>query len=496
MIILFVALFGSFLFRSYAVEDPDFGWHLQTGKLILEKGIPITDPFSYTMPSYYFVDHEWLSDVLIFKAYEWGELIPLHLFFAVTALGALLVLLLSTEKRRGGIVVFLAGGTLLEFIGIRMQVLTWFFLALLCSLLYNQDLWKKYRFAVPFLFLLWANLHGGFAIGLIVLAIMLVGRFIEERNFRWSDYLILIVSGIATCINPYGYHLWGEVVKSVTDTSLRWTIQEWYPAIYFTNIAFWIYFMVSGLLVFRYRKKFSITILFLYVFLLFSGLASMRNLPIFVIVSFYPTVKAISYLAQEAAKFQYGRDRFGKSYTIFFIMSLCLFLPQVIMFFYSVLSQGPNPSGYPHETVRYLRQHMPTGNIFASYDIGGFLIWQLPEKKVFIDGRMPSWKNESASTSESTYAFADYRSILSNKLSFAEISDKYGIDTVLFPVDQTERKTFQLLGFNVEKSAFLKRFFTNELSFSYLLPQLKVLGWREVYRDKQMIIFQKPDKGS
>src|SRR3989337_506611 len=39
--------------------DPDFGWHVTMGRLISENGIPKTDPFSYTMTSFPFVDHEW-----------------------------------------------------------------------------------------------------------------------------------------------------------------------------------------------------------------------------------------------------------------------------------------------------------------------------------------------------------------------------------------------------------------------------------------------------
>src|SRR4051794_140107 len=46
--------------------DPDFGWHLRTGQYILSHGIPKTDPFSYTMPNFPFVDHAWLTDIALF----------------------------------------------------------------------------------------------------------------------------------------------------------------------------------------------------------------------------------------------------------------------------------------------------------------------------------------------------------------------------------------------------------------------------------------------
>ena len=47
---------------------------------------------------------------------------------------------------------------------------------------------------------------------------------------------------------------------------------------------------------------------------------------------------------------------------------------------------------YPLGAVKYLHENPIEGNMFNEYNWGGFLIWQYPEKKVFIDGRMPSWK--------------------------------------------------------------------------------------------------------
>jgi hypothetical protein len=69
--------------------DHDFGWHIRMGQLILAKGIPATDPFSYTMPSYPFVDHEWLADILLVQLYPiigYPGLGVIYTFIAVAAL--------------------------------------------------------------------------------------------------------------------------------------------------------------------------------------------------------------------------------------------------------------------------------------------------------------------------------------------------------------------------------------------------------------------------
>jgi hypothetical protein len=299
------------------------------------------------------------------------------------------------------------------------------------------------------------------------------------------------LSFIATLCNPYGYHLWIEVARTVTDSGLHWEIQEWYPVVYFTDIAFWIYLAISLFLVIRYWKKFSVTILGIYIFLFVAGLSSVRNVPLFVIVSFYPTLQGCNYLYEEAGKYLYGKERFLRGYIFFSIVAMCFYLPQLGVFTYSVIKYGGSQNSYPAGAVAYLKTHLPKGNIFSSYGWGGYLIWQLPEKKVFIDGRMPSWHNPGAPSNESTYAFGDYMNILENKKSFALISKKYDIDTLLIsPSDLNEQHLF-IFGSDVQNNPLFKNFLIPNLTFVPVAAQIKAMGWKKVYQDKEAIVFEK-----
>src|SRR3989344_3864269 len=51
--------------RAIVFLDPDFGWRLKSGELILKTGIQYKDPFSYTMPSFPYVDHAWLQSLTL-----------------------------------------------------------------------------------------------------------------------------------------------------------------------------------------------------------------------------------------------------------------------------------------------------------------------------------------------------------------------------------------------------------------------------------------------
>ena len=490
--ILFVFYFAFFVFRSAIVQDPDFGWHLQFGRLVASTHtIPITDPYSYSMPSYHFVNHEWGMDILVSSIYDQFGIWPLFVGFSLFGIATLFVVCKGSDKRLLAVPVFLAGGTLFDFVGVRPQNISLLFLAILSMILYQKNIWQRYRFLLPLLFLIWANLHGGFAIGLVILGIFIFGQMLEKRQFEKKDGLVFFLSLFATLINPYGYHLWIEVAKSAGDPTLRLFIQEWYPAIYFENTAFWIYATLSVFLTIRYYRRFPFTILVLYGFLFICAMTAIRNIPVFVILSFYPTMQGTRYLFEEAGKHIYGKDRFIAGYYAFFIVCLFFFLPQLAIFTARILVLHDGQGSYPTGAVSYLRQHPPIGQIFSNYDWGGYLIWQLPGKKVFIDGRMPSWRNPNALANESSYAFGEYQSMLENNLSFAQVSKKYGIGTLLISPNDEKIERQMVFGIDVEKNSFLKGFVRLSLSFAPVVAQVKKMGWREVYHDQNSIVYEK-----
>jgi len=490
-VLLFVLLFAAFFIRGSVTQDPDFGWHIQAGNNILSNGIPHKDPFSYSMPSYPFVDHEWATNVwwsIVFNA--WG-MTPLLIGMTFLAVISLLLQTRKLDKKWIGILLFLAGGTLFDFVGVRTQVLSWFFLSVLLCIVYQKQLWDKWRYFLPLLFIIWANSHGGFGIGIGVLGIVLLGKSIEKKERLKESAVLLSLCLLATFINPFGVRLWWEFWMQLSDTQLHWAISEWYPAIYFSNIAFWIYWAISIFLVIRFRKKYTLTELFLYCFFLLAAFSSMRNIPLWIIVSFAMTVKGVSFLYQEAGKHEYGADRFRVAYIFFSFVAFVFFLPQLGGFFYGLYTSRGNVSFYPAAAVGYLHKHVPTQQIFSAYDWGGYLIWQLPEKRVFIDGRMPSWRWQANIPGESNYAFYEYRAVLSGQEAFTPFVEKYHIDTLLVPVSQLAPPDTKLLGFTIEKNNPLHFLLISFKSFYMVVNEAKRAGWKEVYHDQTAVIYEK-----
>ncbi len=478
------------IMKGIVGQDPDFGWHLQAGNHILQKGIPFTDPFSYSMPSYPFVDHEWLTNVLwtiIFT--HWGN-VPLLIISILLAVGSLLMLFFISDKKWALMPLVIGGITFFDFFGVRTQLITWFFLSVLISVLFQKKLWKTWRYGLPLLFLLWANLHGGFGIGLGVLGIVLVGKMFEEKKQIGERCLILVLCVGATLINPFGIRLWWEFMQQLTDTQLRWSIEEWSPAFTFTNIASWGYLLLSVFLVIRYRLKYTRTELFLYFFLLIEALSSVRNIPIWIIIAFPFTVRGFSSLYQEASAYLDGGRRFKIAYRFFSIVLVSMFVIQSGAYFYVIYQARMSPVIYPEQAVIYLHNHLPREQVFSTYNWGGYLIWQLPEKKVFIDGRMPSWRWHANIPHESNYAFDEYKSVMIGQIPFSVFIAKYHITTLLIPKASIVPPQKKFLGFVINKSALLRKLFYSWNSFYLVVGEAKQLGWKEVYSDDTAIIYQ------
>ena len=465
--------------------DPDFGWHIKMGKFILKSGIPQTDPFSYTMPSYPFVDHEWLINILLFLGFEklgWVYLVIIFNLFAISSI--LVVSKFNFRNKFFALSFILSSGVLFGSVGIRTQVISWLLFAILSMLLLNKHLWQKFKFFIPLLFLVWANLHGSFFLGPFILFMFLVTKTITERKIDASDLGVFIFSFLATFLNPYGWRIYWEVFMQLSDSSLRWNIIEWMPAFFSYSPIVWIYIPVSLALFYKYRKSFSLFEKIIYSLLFAAALASVRNLPLWAIFSVPIFIKSLELLKKEAEKYKFGIERFNKSY--FFLLGLSFFA-----FIFPIVIDIPGVSAisekrfYPEKAISYLKENESQGQILSEYGWGGYLIWKYPQKKVFIDGRMPSWRRSSSPRAESNYALKEYKALMNGDISLKIEAQKYNIDTILLPnYKESEgnkiERMLKKLELRLEK----------EGSYGNIYKQIKKEGWKLIYEDETSLVYR------
>jgi hypothetical protein len=414
-------------FALQPLTEPDFGWHLRTGLDVLHHGLPLsqTDPYSHTMPDWAWVEHAWLSDVLMAGIYSVFGALGIILFFAAVTMCAWLLgaAVASRGPTFSRLACALSLWVALPYLGARTQLVTLLGIALLAWIVKRwQDGKRSVRWWIPPLFLLWANLHGGFVAGLMVLGLVFVttviAKWLSNRGLvssgRWDERLlsgkdlwwlavIAVVSAAITLVNPYGWRLHAEIVGSLSNRFMLETLQEWQP-LSMTGVAgrrYVLYLLVLGIgMALWYRKVEPVRWVIGGVFLAFS-FRHMRNIPFFLMVSLPFCVDVL------AGAYERLSRRWPMTGATVKQAGLAAAVLTAGMLWWlgsehvdRVVLSGTNPAeffrttSYPIEAVEWIRAHHDQAGerLYNDYAYGGFLLWWLPDTKIFIDGRMPAWQ--------------------------------------------------------------------------------------------------------
>jgi len=158
---------------SLVTADPDLWGHIHFGQSMLDQGgLHTSDPYSYTAQGYRWINHEWLMEILF--AFIYGALDSTGLIFFKTLLGVWIIHLLSSIHFRRSqnvtvylVLFFLAIPVMAPGFMTRPHLATFLCLTLLMVALHKffdgNHLSLRW---LPFLFVIWANSHGGVVAGL------------------------------------------------------------------------------------------------------------------------------------------------------------------------------------------------------------------------------------------------------------------------------------------------------------------------------------------
>ena len=439
------------------------------------------------MSSYPMVSHEWLIDVMTFLFHsKFGYEM---LAFIYTFLVFLVVLILfkifsqikksDSKKLPSAIIILLFCSVIISFTGVRPQVVGWVFFVYLIKVLFYSE--KKAVWKLPFIFFIWGNMHGSFSAGLLAFAITIFARILSARKLDSLLISIFLLSALSTLINPYGIGTWKEVWTSVTDNSLRWRIGEWMPGIFSFNPGIIMITTLTATLIFRYKRRFAPDKLSIFIIFLLLGVSSARHLPLLILVASTLLYQGLAYFSEEFKAKKEILRRFNVVLKWAVILSLIIFVYSWYEAF-KIVQKVSLYSFYPKSAVEYLSHNLTEGNMFSMYGWGGYLMWKLPEKKVFIDGRMPSWRWNTNLENESNYAMQEYIAIFTGGISFEEVSEKYDIDIALLSLQKPNESWLS----NRIKQLVKKQ----DVRFS-LIEELNRLKWRKTYEDEVAVIYQK-----
>ncbi|MGE5568074.1 MAG: hypothetical protein ACM3S5_03460, partial [Rhodospirillales bacterium] len=302
MILVFSRLEGA----KHLLSDGDTGWHIRAGDWILQNGrVPDRDIFSYTKPNEPWFAWEWLWDVIFSWLHAtWGMAAVVVTSLIVLSVTSALLYRLVRRKCSNVLiaigVVFLANAASTIHWLARPHLFTLLFLVVFYSLLERvRDGRTRLLWFLPPLTIVWANLHGGFFVGIVLIGMYAAGELAswlfeadsEARRAalaRSKPYLVTAAAcAAASLINPYFYQLHVHIYRYLTDPYHFRHISEFqslsfqHPvALYFEpGLALAVVAAVWNL----YHKRFAYA-------LILTGfghlaLMSARNIPIFMLLA-------------------------------------------------------------------------------------------------------------------------------------------------------------------------------------------------------------------
>ncbi|MBI5101342.1 MAG: hypothetical protein HZB33_05855 [Nitrospirae bacterium] len=455
-----VLICASTVFLLKPISDNDFFWHLKTGQWIWEHGgLPDHDVFSYTVPAdltesaRFILTSYWLSQVSLYAVFLLGEMTGI-VFLRFILMAALLFVMFrrwkGDETLRAALLALFSVAILKFYFFERPQVLSLLFFAMLLCLLEKIKTAAlpgpgkipatfQYRPAVStaLLMLVWANSHGGHSLGQVTLLLFIVMEAVKflHPSLRPMDkmgYASLLAAGAAglacSFINPNTYNALG--FSLITNVGAAYNpIQEYSSLPEF--------FSMSGA-----------GVVLLYYFLMALAVVLFAASPKKTDIAEAALLAGIGYYSFMHARFAgffpiavlpfFGRRLSGDRIIRW---SKVLLVPLAVfaaVFFaheewslaLSTAKEGRWISSrrFPVEAADFILANSLPGNMYNSYDWGGYLIWRLaPERKVFIDGRN---LDASVSLQAELIGMAD-ASLVSGQRMWMKLLQRYGVTYII-----------------------------------------------------------------
>jgi hypothetical protein len=449
------------------ILDTDFWWHLKTGEYIVNtQTLPVPDPFAWTTAKAplaypgeqqtrrFNLTHEWLAQVLMYMAWRGGGFPGIVAVRAISLTLVCAVVGLICARRSGSFLGGLAGAlacasVLSTFALDRPYQITFLFLSLTLAVLE----FRRFLWGLPALFLIWANCHGGYFLGFVVLGAYCAESLWQRRNDRML-WLVTAASIAISTINPNGLAIFRTLLE-YRASYMQGRLLEWSRPPFWPPAAWSILLAAALVLMLLQRSKVRLGDWLLLAAFTAAALSALRN------TAFIGILAPV--LIAGAWPWRRPFPGFARVLSPAILLAAVAALPIIGGYFQFRAADWKYPAG----AADFLQAHQVSAPLFNTYEHGGYLIWRLaPREQVFIDGR---------ALSESL--FMDYARILYNhddndgQPSGEQLLDRYGVGTIVM-------NTFEPATGNVYI-----------LAPALADPAQKT--WKLVYSDAQSVVFMR-----
>ncbi|NOJ41723.1 hypothetical protein [Bradyrhizobium australiense] len=409
------------------LNDSDTYWQIAVGQWILDHhALPRVDIYSFTRAGEPWTSSSWLAQVLYAVSYNlagWtGPVVVAAVCIAATF--ALFAHILGRRVPAAYAVAVAIAALVLSmghFLARPHVLVLPIMLAWAHGLMSASERGEAPSPWLLPLIAFWANLHGGFVFGLVLVgAFALDALWNAERArqkplaLRWAAFGFSAL--VACCATPYG---WGSILaaRKILDLGeLLHLIYEWMPADFskFGAFEMAILTLIAGAL--YGGVKLSPTRIALVLGLLHMALSHVRNVEIFALL--LPIVVLAPVASQFALRPAWAARTGAPARMMAAVMVL---LGGWTWLLAANTTLAPPESQSPSAAVDALKAHNPK-RVLNDLPFGGYLIWrQIP---VFIDGRAELYGE--------AFDIAYYRAMqLKDVKQFLDILKNWEIDAVL-----------------------------------------------------------------
>jgi hypothetical protein len=444
---------------SLVVVSPnDFWLQLKVGSVIAEQqSVPETNMFAWGVPidaPFYYA--AWLGNLLFYLLYLLGGIELIVFSRNLIALLAFTLIGFDARRRVGswryvGLAIAVAGLLTVPIAVVRPQMWAWLPFTtcqVILARFIRGDLSPRWLLLLPFIMVFWVNVHGSFALGLLVIGIYWVGqvgsqlgRPLDRRNWRTLQQLtgVGVAMGLAALVNPLGIGIVPYVLKLVSLPANRLLVEEWltpqlsdpYGMFFYGTSAF--LGLVFALTYVRKRQLPGLTDMLLVIVFFLMAVRGYRYIFWFGLIAAPILAEQIKAVAPRLdVTMPRGRWQSIASAALFaFLCGLLVAVqPWTVQrvplpeFLRVRTLPAPSPPlvsiGTPVAAAEYLRVN-PGGKLMAEMGQASYLVWALPQQPAFLDTRVEMYPLE---------IWNDYLYI-SAGINFEERLEKYGIDRLL-----------------------------------------------------------------
>jgi hypothetical protein len=428
------------------VSDSDLFWHLETGRRTLAGDLPRADLFSWTVAGAPVFTDQWLGDALIAAAHSlagWSGVLALRALAVALLVGVIVDT--AVTVRPGRPIVAMAAA--LPAIGLsrfawtdRPELFGLLCFAILVRLLRGRD---RELLLSLLLLLVWSQLHGSYAIGLVLILTSCAARALDDDHERWRYVPIAAFAVLATLLTPSGLAAWTSAGGHFLAPP-RFVSEEGVPDARTLPGLFFLATLVLLVATAALGRRATLREAAIIVPVIFLSLTAARHTP-------YLAVAGVAFFASRWPDPLAGRRSSSTSAPpdLGPLARGLVAAAFLVLLAVTSVDERVDESAFPRAALA----SVPSGRgVLNLYNWGGWMIWTKPDTPVFVDGRLFPYVPD---------VFADYQRVVSAAPGWEDVVARRGVTTIFVGAND---------------------------AIAVRAPER---GWRVVYRDAQAVVLTK-----